>query len=315
MTKIQPNLTQDLELLKDELKPLEKSNKIGQFVGRAVRKLENAFNKLEYLFKEGKWESKEIRGYHELKQKIEQLNKDWEKASNTYHFKSSAIVQGAKEEYIKLNQEMKQNLSTMAEIFEVIENKIGDNKKKANDLTLIQQIVKNLKISIDKEIEFVQQGTKMRDSQKVKQEKDADRKSQQETTSSEAPDTLDVSESSSELVTSERPSKKGKTLNRSLELKGKSKGGSEEELSASPKKSKRKAVSEEELSTSSKKHKSSKSKAETLTSREESPDVETSVKKEKIEEPTVHKKPQKGKVKELKFEDLEPTDFDPLKKR
>jgi len=77
MTKIQPNLTQDLELLKDELKPLEKSNKIGQFVGRAVRKLENAFNKLEHLFKEGKWESKEIRGYHELKQKIDQLNKDW----------------------------------------------------------------------------------------------------------------------------------------------------------------------------------------------------------------------------------------------
>ena len=216
MTKIQPNLTQDLELLKDELKPLEKSNKIGQFVGRAVRKLENAFNKLEHLFKEGKWESKEIRGYHELKQKIEQLNKDWEKASNTYHFKSSAIVQGAKEEYIKLNQEMKQNLSTMAEIFEVIENKIGDNKKKANDLTLIQQIVKNLKISIDKEIEFVQQGTKMRDSQKVKQEKDVDKKHpQKETTSMEAPDTLDVSESSSELVKGERLSKKEKALNRS----------------------------------------------------------------------------------------------------
>ncbi|MBN9376928.1 MAG: hypothetical protein BGO14_02015 [Chlamydiales bacterium 38-26] len=313
MTKIQPNLTQDLELLKDELKPLEKSNKIGQFVGRAVRKLENAFNKLEHLFKEGKWESKEIRGYHELKQKIEQLNKDWEKASNTYHFKSSAIVQGAKEEYIKLNQEMKQNLSTMAEIFEVIENKIGDNKKKANDLTLIQQIVKNLKISIDKEIEFVQQGTKMRDSQKVKQEKDVDKKHpQKETTSMEAPDTLDVSESSSELVKGERLSKKEKALNRSQELKGKRKAVSEEELSTSSKKSKRKAVSAEELSTSSKKSKSSPFKAET---REESPNVETSVKKEKIEEPKVNKKPQKGKVKELKFEDLEPTDFDPLKKR
>lgn len=143
-------INQELASLTKDLTPVEANNKVKEFCGRAIRKLEAGFQKLEHFFQtlihegKGKWETKQERSFNKLVEQLRVVQQDFADASRDFSKLSQderdLIVEGFKD----FNSEIGKQLQSMRQICDLIKRRSDkiDTGKVDNAKGLIEDLIK-----------------------------------------------------------------------------------------------------------------------------------------------------------------------------
>lgn len=147
---VDKKITQELDHLKKDLTQFKADNKVKEFIGRSVQKLEAGFQKLAHFFETLKWESKQQRDLYKLDRQFRILEEEFRNVSEDYKNLSQKDKDVIEDLYTNFNEEIHDHLETMKNIVALVKRK--GEKVDLEQLEIVENDIATLIIESEKEI-------------------------------------------------------------------------------------------------------------------------------------------------------------------